>query len=161
MKRLGSSAEAWTFGVDEREREFLETVLESFPCVPSDYQPLSREGGDAVAAEDTAMLQEAMMEHQAEGKARVHRWLGDGERFQREREGEGWTFQLAKSDFDWMMQVLNDVRVGNWLRLGAPEDIHNPVEVLRKDPAAFFRMEAAGLFQVQFLEAVQGTDLEG
>jgi hypothetical protein len=34
------------------------------------------------------------------------------------------------------------------------------MDLLQKDPVAVFHMEAAGLFQMQFLEGIQGADNE-
>jgi hypothetical protein len=38
--------------------------------------------------------------------------------------------------------------------------VHNPIELLHRNPAAFFHMEAAGMFQMQLLEAVREADSE-
>jgi len=154
MRRVASNARSWVFGLNERERDFLVAVLQAYPAVPHDYQPLSRESADRLSPEDEALLRDALLEHRAGGKTKVHRWLKGGARFR--RADDEWRFSLARTDFEWMMQVLNDVRVGNWLRLGSPDDVHDPIELLQRDPAAFFHMEAAGLFEMQLLEAVQG-----
>jgi hypothetical protein len=156
MKRVGETARAWVFAVNERERDFLVAVLQAYPAVPPDYQPLSRESADRLSPEDEALLHEALREHRAGLRSRIRRWLGRGARFR--PVGEEWQFKLVKADLNWMLQALNDVRVGYWIQLGSPEDIHDPFELLQKDPAALFHMEAAGLFEMQFLQATHGDD---
>jgi hypothetical protein len=131
-------------------------VLEAYPVMPAGYQSLTRNSGDRLSDEDEALLQQALVEHRADNRQRIHRWLKGGRRFQ--SAGGDWQFNLVKTDFNWMLQVLNDVRVGSWLQLGSPNEVHNPVELLHKDPVALFHMEAAGLFEMYFLEAVQESD---
>lgn len=155
MRQVAVNTRSWVFALSERERDFLVSVLQAYPALPRDYQPLSRESADRLGDEDRALLEESLLEHRAGCRSKVRRWLKGGARF-RQQQGE-WHFALSKTDFNWMMQVLNDVRVGHWLQLGSPDDIHNPIELLHRDPSAFFHMEAAGMFQMEFLAAVQQT----
>jgi len=158
MRQVSSNARSWVFALTERERDFLVAVLQAYPSVPHDHQSLSRESADRLSADDHALLSEALLEHRAGSKSKVRRWLKGGARF-RQSEDQ-WQFSLARGDFDWMLQILNDVRVGNWIELGSPDDVHDPIELLQKDPAAFFYMEAAGMFQMQFMEVVRQMDGE-
>ncbi len=157
MRRVGANKRAWVFALSERERDFLVAVLQAYPAVPHDHQPLSRHSTDRLSPDDEVLLREALLEHRAGGKARLRRWLKAGKRFR--PVGDEWHFSLARADLEWMLQVLNDVRVGNWLQLGSPEEVHDPIALLRRDPAAFFRMEAAGLFEMQLLEAIQDPEI--
>jgi hypothetical protein len=154
VRQLKATSRAWTFALTDREREFLLAVLRAYPVLPPDYQPLSRDSADRVSPEDLHLLHDALAEQRGAHQARLRRWLRSGSRF-RPCEQE-WQFNLARTDLDWMLQVLNDIRVGHWLKLGCPEDIHDPESLLRQDPAAFFYMEAAGMFQMQFLQARHG-----
>ena len=156
MRRVEVKARSWIFSVNQRERDYLVAVLEAYPVVPLNHHVLSRESSDRLSAEDRELLREALLEHRTVGKTKVRRWLKGGARFH--PENDEWRFTLTKTDLNWMMQVLNDVRMGSWLRLGSPDDIHSPFELLQRDPAAFFHMEAAGMFQMQFLEAARGPD---
>lgn len=157
MRRVAANSRSWVFALNERERDFLVAVLHAYPAVPHNYQPLTRESAGCLSPEDEVLLHDALLEHRTGSKAKVRRWLKGGTRFR--QIGDEWHFSLARTDLQWMLQVLNDVRVGNWLQLGSPEEVHDPIALLQKDPAAFFRMEAAGLFEVQLLEAVQGPDI--
>lgn len=153
MRQVKATARSWVFALNERERDFLMAVLQAYPAVPPDYQRLSRESVDRLNAEDEQLLHQALNEQRMAHKAKVRRWLKGGARFQ--PVDDEWHFRLARTDFDWMLQVLNDVRVGHWLQLGSPEDVHSPFDLLQKDPAAFFHMEAAGMFQMELLGAIQ------
>jgi hypothetical protein len=155
MRRVKITSRAWAFALTERERDFLHAVLRAYPAVPRDHHTLSRESASRLNPEDEELLLEALTEHRDGHKAKLRRWLKGGARFKQVKDE--WQFSLARTDFDWMLQVLNDVRVGYWIQLGSPDDVHNPIELLQKDPTAFFHMEAAGMFQMQLLHAVQDT----
>jgi hypothetical protein len=149
MRLARATARAWTFALAERERDFLVAVLRAYPAVPPAYQSLSRESADRLSPDDQQLLNDALAEHRTENRAKVNRWLKGGARFR--PVDQEWHFSLSHADYNWMLQTLNDVRVGNWLRLGAPEDVHDPAALVEQDPAAFFLMEAAGMFQMGFL----------
>jgi hypothetical protein len=56
---------------------------------------------------------------------------------------------------EWLLQVLNDVRVGSWLLLGSPD---GPAETLAKlsheTASHFWSMEVAGQFQMVLINAM-------
>lgn len=158
MRQVSATSKSRAFVLTERERDYFVAVLNAYPVVPQDYQPLSCESADRLSPEDEELLRESLLEHRGGSKARVRSWLRGGARFRQVEDG--WQFRLTHLDFNWMMQVLNDVRVGNWLQLGSPDDVHDPIELLNRDPSAFFHMEAAGMFQMQFLEATQSDNGE-
>ena len=54
---------------------------------------------------------------------------------------------------DWVLQVLNDVRVGSWVLLGSPEEL--AMDLNEKTAPHFRAMEMAGYFQAQFLRRSQ------
>jgi len=159
MRQVKTSARSWVFALSLRERAFFIAVLQAYPAVPQSHQPLSRESADRLSPEDEHLLHEALAQHRKENQAKVRRWLKGGARFKRVEEE--FHFSLARTDYNWMLQVLNDVRVGNWIALGSPEEIHNPVELLQRDAAAFFHMEAAGMFQMELLQLINGTSTPG
>ena len=59
---------------------------------------------------------------------------------------------------EWLLQALNDIRVGSWLALGSPD---GPVEILAaltdKTAPDFWAMEISGHFQAVLLAAVRGN----
>jgi len=160
MRQVAATTRSWQFALTEQERDFLVAVLESYPVVPLGHQRLNRGFDAGFSPEDEELLQEALREQRATHHELVRRWLAAPRRFHRAKGTL--RFRLLKADLNWMLQVLNDVRVGSWLRLGSPGEGHNPFELLHKDPVALFRMEAAGLFEMQFLAAIRhGVDTSG
>jgi len=149
MRLVKTTPTSRIFALDERERAFFLAVLQAYPAVPDARQPLSRESADHLQPEDEHLLHQALAEHRQGNVSKVRRWLNGGARL-KQAAGE-WHFSLSRKDFNWLLQVLNDVRVGHWIQLGAPDDVRDPDELLRKDPTAFFHMEAAGMFQMELL----------
>lgn len=152
MRLIRTTAKTWRFALVERERDFLVAVLKAYPVAPRDLQSLSRYSMEHLSEEDEALLADALAEQRSGNRDLVQRWLKSPTRFK--MKGEKWEFSLAKTDFNWMLQVLNDVRVGSWVLLESPEDVQDPFELMQKHPAAFFQMEAAGLFEMQFLQTI-------
>ena len=153
MRCVRRSAESRTFALGSRERDFLLAVLRAYPVVPESHQPLSRHSAVGLDAEDEHLLAEALAEQRSGNRSRVERWLSEG---RLKQAGNEWEFDLKADEFDWMLQVLNDVRVGYWIRLGCPDDVAQPMELLKRDPSSFFFMEAAGLFQMELLQGFSG-----
>jgi hypothetical protein len=65
----------------------------------------------------------------------------------------GLRFTLTASEMEWLLQVLNDVRVGSWLALGEPEELEIP-EVNRTNAPYLLAMESAGYFESALLDAL-------
>jgi hypothetical protein len=66
-----------------------------------------------------------------------------------------WRLVLSPADVEWLLQILNDIRVGSWLMLGSPEE---ELEVLsEKNAPHLLAMHMSGHFQMELLEALGGT----
>ena len=68
------------------------------------------------------------------------------------------TARSAKHDENqWLLQVLNDVRVGSWIALGSPDPEQGKKIVFNEKILPHFRaMELAGAFETVFLDALSG-----
>ena len=83
-------------------------------------------------------------------------WLATKARFRAVQSG--FNFTLLRTDAEWLLQVLNDIRVGHWLLLGAPEELLEMDDVNQLEPAlhrAWLAMELSGMFQMEILHALQ------
>ena len=79
--------------------------------------------------------------------------LADPRRFGHTETGA--RLSLSPAEVEWLLQVLNDIRVGSWVILGSPEE--KPAELNATTAPHFLAMEMAGYFQMQLLEALEGT----
>jgi len=97
------------------------------------------------------LLDEALAEARSENRKALDALLGDSKRVK--QEDSGWRFILSATDIEWLLLVLNDVRIGSWIELGSPE---RPLEALSAENApAVWAMEMAGAFQMSFLELLE------
>lgn len=154
MKRVGADDLAIIFQLSTRERDALIQILQAYPVLPPAHQPVSKELKDSHVAEYQRLLDEALAEQRAANKRHLHAWLGAPERFQKTKAG--YRFTLERADSEWLLQVLNDIRVGNWLRLGSPEP--GELQPQNLDPKllpVWLAMEMSGYFQMTILEALE------
>ena len=100
------------------------------------------------------MLEEALAEQRAENRKQIQAWLNDSNRF--EESDTGFRLSLSAAQVEWLLQILNDVRVGSWVILGSPEPARELSLINEKTAPHFWAMDAAGLFQVHLLEALEG-----
>src|SRR6185369_5111183 len=96
------------------------------------------------------LLDEALAAQRASNKRRLESWLAAPDRFKHDETG--YEFKLSRADSEWLLQVLNDVRVGSWLLLGEPEESFERPQ--SDDPQVVRRwaaMQVAGYFQTALL----------
>ena len=138
------------------EKPAFVDLLGRYPVVPETHQKLSRSRALGADNEHQQLLDDALHEQRVELQARVRQWLDEPGRFRRVKSG--FNFTLLRTDTDWLLRVLNDVRVGSWLQLGAPEEMPGSKDLLGYHPAqlrAWLGMELSGKFQMELLSALE------
>jgi hypothetical protein len=156
VKLLQSSPEALVFNLAEGEHRSLRRILNLYPVVPAAYQPLSRAPQETRSGEEQRLLDEALAEQRNSLRQQVRTWLHTANRFRPVRTG--FNFTLLRTDAGWLLQVLNDIRVGHWLLLGAPDELPDADEVRTLHPVlhrAWLVMELSGTFQLEILQALE------
>ncbi len=158
MKLLERTPERLVFSLSGREKTFLERLLSFYPLQRDPRPSLSREH-PGMYADGESLLHEALREQHLElgGWLRIH--LSDGEAIR--RTTQGWRLILASADVERLLQVLNELRVSAWTRLGCPEEIAD--ESLADAPGdvpMFAIMTLAGQFQMALIHALDfGNDV--
>jgi hypothetical protein len=140
----------WVFRLGTGEKLLLCHLLNLYPQIPPGRQPLSKSRAVPEPAASQQMLDEALAESRGENKKRVEVFLADKHRFARRKNG--WWFRLNAAEIEWLLCVLNDIRVGSWVSLGSPERLLNDLN--EETAPRYAAMELAGSFQVCLLEAV-------
>ena len=139
----------------QQEEDLLLEVLKLYPCIPPAHHRVSRSGQAPQSRECQRLLDEALAEQRAENKRQLRTLLSDSRRVR--RSNSGCQITLSAAELEWLLQILNDVRVGSWLLLGAPEE-RIDLNLMNKDNAPhFWAMELSGHFQMHLLEALHGT----
>jgi len=151
VKPLRSGKSVLVFQLSPREKQLLLDTLELYPLVPATYYRLSSKAGKTESDENQRLLDESLAEQRKENRKQVQAMLEQPDRF-RETKG-GFTFSLKHPDLEWLLQVLNDVRVGSWLALGEPEH-GKPPAVSEQNFRYFVAMEVCGAFESLLLSAL-------
>lgn len=152
MKLVEAKGGLFVFHLSRRERAMLTHVLRLFPVGSGPVAPLSKSGDEEKLAEHEQSLAEALTEQRTEHQRLVDAFLGEEGRFIEAKRG--FHLRLPTAQMDWLLRVLNEVRVGLWIKLGRPKDLA-PL-TLAGQIEAVVAMELCAFFQMRFLAALQG-----
>jgi hypothetical protein len=138
----------FVFRLSRREHGLLMETLRMYPLVPPAHHRLSRQGADGALAESQRLLDEALAEQRAANRRQVQAFLSDEGRCR--PMGNALELRLTPADVEWLLQVLNDVRVGAWLALGEPEQGEEP-PVTEENARYHFALAMSGWFEHELL----------
>ena len=153
MKFIKADKGKFSFQMARREREMLFHVLELYPLIPVSHQQLSKTED---RPEDQQLLEETLAAQRKKNRQQIQAMLKAKSRFR--VDGNGFRFSLTAAQMEWLLQVLNDVRVGSWLILGSPDGPAETFAVLNEKTAPYFwAMEVAADFQMTLVNAMSGA----
>lgn len=153
MRLLHAADGRLAFQFRRGEMEILRELRSLYPLVPAAHHQLSKTAGELRDAQQ--LLDEALAERRQENKRQLDRWLNDPQRFVPSEKGHTVRLQLTTAEADWLLQVINDIRVGSWLRLGSPDPHAERKLVLTEENARYFwAMELCGAFEMLLLRAL-------
>jgi hypothetical protein len=140
----------FVFHLSQRDKLLLLEVLKLYPRICSAKQPLSKGAKLDDHEANQRLLEEAVAEQRAANKKQLGALITDPRRFA--DTASGCRLTLSATDLEWLLQVLNDVRIGSWVHLGSPEE---RIEKLTLENAPhLWAMEMAGYFESHLLEAL-------
>jgi hypothetical protein len=138
----------YIFHLNPSEMLWLRAVLDRYPVIPPRHQRLSKGKQDKTSQH---LLDDALAEQRRENRKLLDALLAS-EKHLREIKA-GFRLSLAATEMEWLLQVLNDVRIGSWILLGSPEgDLRALLENEKTAPLALM-MEMSGHFQSELLTA--------
>ncbi len=143
MKLLRLQKDRYIFLLGKPESELLTLILRLYPIIPPAHQRLSKSSAPVNEA-NQRLLDEALAEQRNENKKLVESFLADTKRFKVAEVSTQMT--VTAGEMEWLLQVLNDVRVGNWILLGSPAI--DPLDLAPTNPNAprLLAMELAASF---------------
>jgi len=145
------TGDKFIFQTGTREKNLLLGLLKLYPCIPAAHRLKQL---DRLPDSSQKLLDEALAEQRAETKKQLEAFLAEPARF--EQTEHGWRFSLSRTELEWLLQILNDIRIGSWIKLGSPDEKRG-MRLLDKEIAPdFWAMELAGALQMQMLEALKG-----
>lgn len=154
MKFLQHVDDRFTFLLRPVEKATLEQVLALYPATDTGYHQAHRlepKGGQN-DHHIQALLTDSLDCHREECRRELDRWLAMPDRFV--PAGKLFKLALTAEQLEWLLQVLNDVRLGSWIKLGRPNPhVHPQVTITEANARHFWAMETCGMFQSGLLAA--------
>jgi hypothetical protein len=138
----------------KRETQLFFGVLKLYPRVPAAHQTLSKSTAFPDPEWSQRLLDEALAEQRAANKKALHALLKDPCRSKKLQSGH--RLSLSEADVEWLLQILNDIRIGSWVLLGSPEANLEWTMLTEETAPHFWAMQTAGHFQMQLLGALGG-----
>jgi len=156
-EKSGNGPAAFVFQISKHEVEWLLGVLKFYPQLDSGYHRITQGAAEEIKAEQQ-LLEEAMAQRRREHKNKLEKFLATPGRFRLEGPDQ-FHFSLAPEQMEWLLQVLDDVRVGCWVKLGCPElEPSPPKNLTAGDARAMSALELSGFFQMILLGAYDGPE---
>jgi len=135
----------------------LFSLLQRYPAIGAAHFRNRTPAKDGDARKNQELIEEALAEQQKESRKQLEQMLAEKGRFV--ENDFGYTFKLSHSEIEWMLQMLNDVRVGSWIQLGEPNpDSPEKPPLNEQTVMLYWSMEIAGLFQSSLLEAMNPAE---
>ena len=145
---------SFIYQIDAREEALLLAVLRLYPVLQNSHHRLSKDPERAGSAEQR-LLEESMAQLRASHRRKLDELFLAPQRYFKDAPNER-RLVLTGDQFEWLLQVLNDIRVGSWVKLGCPDlEKAPPLEQTRANARALQSMHLCGQFQSALLEAVK------
>lgn len=138
------------FELSAGQKAIFERLLKQYPVSNNAFHKISRTVEEVELEVEQEMLDEALAETRAENRRRVGNFLREPGRF--EPVDEHWHLKILPRQINWLLQVLNEIRVGFWHRLGCPTQEAGP-ELTAENTECFLFMELSAQFQMILLQS--------
>lgn len=157
MKLISRDEHRYLFLIGKVEREMFFSLLRRYPVLIAGHFRARHPPKTDEARKNQDLLEEALAEQQKENRKQVETLLGETGRFTETDFGH--TFSLNHSEFEWLLQVLNDIRVGSWIQLGEPgPETEVELPVTEQNIQLTWARDLAELFQFSLLAAAGAAE---
>jgi hypothetical protein len=151
VKFLRAIKSGHVFQLSPHEKQLLLETIKLYPLVPASHNRLSNGRDVPQADENQRLLEDALAEQRQKNRRQVLAMLDEPQRFRETKAG--FELKFTPPQIEWLLQVLNDVRVGSWLALGEPEPGEEP-RITKQNARYLLALELCGLFQSVLLAAL-------
>jgi hypothetical protein len=156
LQKSPHGARSYVFQLSKNEMDWLVTILRFFPQRESPCYKITKGGAKELNTAQT-LLNDALSQQRAEHERKLEKFLASPDRFRAEAPDQ-FRLVLTSEQLEWMLQVLNEVRVGCWMKLGSPELEKRPDRDLTPDEGRLMAaLELCGFFQMVLLGAWDGA----
>ncbi len=157
MKLIGREEEEFVFALSPQEKGLMLTLLSFFPQVPVAHHRLSQTVNQPRDAENQRLLEESLKAQNEEDQEWLNTSFDGTPHFQAVENG--FHLRIKRSEMDRLLQIFNDVRVGSWLALNAPDlEQKKKISANRLSTPFIQRMELAGAFEMILIRALRNPE---
>lgn len=151
MKLLPAGENRCVLQLGTSEKELLLTLLKLYPRIPPAHHRLTRSGAVPQPEAAQRLLDEALAEQRARNKRQLEALFAQPGRWT--AADNEWKLSLTTGEIEWLLQVLNDIRIGSWLALGSPEKLVESLTAASMPHV--WAMEMAGDFQMALVHLLE------
>ena len=153
MKLIRARRDRFVFEIGRGDKTLLCKILKLYPLVSVTHHRLSKTAHTVPHDENQRLLEESLAAQRQENRKNVEALLNEPGRFQ--PVPPGYQLKITRPEIEWLLQVLNDIRVGSWIALGSPDtEAGEKIPLNGKTAPQFRSMEIAGAFEMVFLDAL-------
>ena len=153
MKLHKQATDNWEYDLSQQEMMCLRMLIQAFPIAtgaPGLVSLISRIESGKQTDERQQVLNESMAEHRNELKRKAGKFLTAGKL---KAERGGWCLRVSTEEREFLLQLLNDVRIASWRALGEPENLETqPRPASDKGSSLYNLMQLAGFFESELLQ---------
>jgi hypothetical protein len=155
VKLLNKTGEKFVFELMSEEKELLSKIFGLYPMLDRDKLELSKTIKDEQICQSKKILSDAFKEFQDSNKRFISELFEKSNNFKPSEDYEYYTLELDGEQIERLLQILNDIRVGMWQKLGCP-DLENRKDFIRsaEDVFAVYIMDICEYFEYYLLKAL-------
>jgi hypothetical protein len=154
VENFSPETRVFVIQLQKQEHHCLMAVLACYSSLDLYIQPLSRSG--SVNQESQSLLNDAMAGLRRARMDKLREFIkGKPARLRRDDSGR-FRLTINSEDLEWLLQILNEIRVGCWIRLGRLEmDDLSKRELTIAELRTRDIMDLCAYFQAELLEVSQ------
>lgn len=153
MRVFEKTDSALVFELGVAEADFLKQILSDYPLVADESRRFSAFADADEVRENTQLLQSGLREHTQTNRAKLRSWLASPETWKPLPDRT--LLSLKTEDGSWFLQILNDLRIGNWQKLDCPDQEElDSIEFARENAYPLLAMKVSGFLQTLILNAL-------
>ena len=151
MKRISSDSEKLVFELSVPELQILTFVLRSYPMHGEAWPEHPNAPHPSPVGPDPELLTSELRDFKTSLQARVNSFLSEQSPETTKTEPTpSRQLVIQRNNADWLLQVLNEVRVGAWYALGCPDE-DRELDAIPSKPDAWIQ-----IMRIEFAAAFQG-----
>lgn len=155
MKLLKKIGEKFVFELLLEEKELLVKIIELYPLLDHEKLEFSKTIKDDQISQSKKILTDALKEFQETNKRLIRELFENSDVLKPKQNSDYYILELNGDQIERLLQVINDIRVGTWQKLGCP-DLENREEFVHSadDVFAIYVMDICEYFEYYLLKAL-------